>query len=91
MAIAKRGEVRVIGLDWKDEDPAANDYIKQLGNPWEVIATDHDGRIAIDWGVYGAPETFLVNHQGIIVYKFVGALTMEAWESEFLPRINSKS
>jgi cytochrome c biogenesis protein CcmG, thiol:disulfide interchange protein DsbE len=89
--IAKRGEVRLIGLDWKDEDATATDWIKQLGNPFDVIATDHEGRIAIDWGVYAAPESFLVNPEGVVVYKFIGALTMEAWQSEFVPRINTKS
>jgi cytochrome c biogenesis protein CcmG/thiol:disulfide interchange protein DsbE len=89
--IARRKEVRVVGLDWKDEDPTATQWLQDLGNPFDVIATDHDGRIAVDWGVYGAPETFLVNPQGVIVHKYVGALTMEAWEKEFMPRINAKS
>jgi cytochrome c biogenesis protein CcmG/thiol:disulfide interchange protein DsbE len=89
--IAKRGEVRVIGLDWKDEDPTALQWLQQLGNPYDVVATDRDGRIAIDWGVYGAPETFLVNPQGIVVYKYVGALTMQEWETRFLPLLNKKS
>jgi len=91
LEIAKRGEVRVIGLDWKDEDPTATQWLQELGNPYDVVATDRDGRIAIDWGVYGAPESFLVNPQGVVVYKFVGALTLEAWEKEFLPRVNAKS
>jgi cytochrome c biogenesis protein CcmG/thiol:disulfide interchange protein DsbE len=91
LEIAKRGEVRVIGLDWKDEDPTALQWIQDLGNPYDVIATDRDGRIAIDWGVYGAPETFLVNPQGIVVHKYVGALTMQAWETQFLPRLKEKS
>ena len=87
LEIAKRGEVPVIGLDWKDEDPTALQWLSELGNPYEVVAADRDGRIAIDWGVYGAPETFLVDAQGIVVYKFVGTLTLEAWESQFVPRL----
>lgn len=89
--IAKRGEVRVIGLDWKDEDPTALQWLQQLGNPYDVVATDRDGRIAIDWGVYGAPESFLINPEGIVVYKYVGALTLEEWQARFLPLLNNKS
>jgi cytochrome c biogenesis protein CcmG/thiol:disulfide interchange protein DsbE len=87
LEIAKRGEVPVIGLDWKDEDPTALQWLQDLGNPYEVIAADRDGRIAIDWGVYGAPETFLVDPQGVVVFKYVGALTMEAWETKFVPKL----
>ena len=85
--ISKRSEVPLIGLDWKDEDPQALQYLSELGNPYEVVAADREGRIAIDWGVYGAPETFLVDPQGIVVYKFIGPLTLEAWEAEFVPRL----
>jgi cytochrome c biogenesis protein CcmG, thiol:disulfide interchange protein DsbE len=79
--------VPIIGLDWKDKPSDALSWLQKLGNPYEAIAVDKDGREAIDWGVYGAPETFLVNDRGIVVYKFVGALTREAWEKEFLPRL----
>jgi cytochrome c biogenesis protein CcmG, thiol:disulfide interchange protein DsbE len=51
------------------------------------VAVDRSGRVAIDWGVYGAPETFLVNPQGVVVYKHVGALTPETWTREILPRV----
>ncbi|MGH8211083.1 MAG: DsbE family thiol:disulfide interchange protein [Steroidobacteraceae bacterium] len=79
--------VPIIGLDWKDNDNEALSWLRQLGNPYEVVAVDKDGREAIEWGVYGAPETFLVNDQGIVVYKYIGALTRAAWEKEFLPRL----
>jgi cytochrome c biogenesis protein CcmG/thiol:disulfide interchange protein DsbE len=82
--------VPIIGLDWKDNDAEALSLLSQLGNPYELIAVDHDGREAIDWGVYGAPETFLVNDQGVVVYKYIGPLTQEAWEREFLPRLPAK-
>jgi len=74
-------------MDWKDAQADALSYLKQLGNPYEAIAVDRDGREAIDWGVYGAPETFLVNDKGIVVYKYVGALTPEVWEKQFLSRL----
>ena len=79
--------VPIIGLDWKDREDEARSLLQQLGNPYELIAVDKDGRQAIEWGVYGAPETFLVNDQGIVVYKYIGPLTHEAWEKEFLPRL----
>jgi cytochrome c biogenesis protein CcmG, thiol:disulfide interchange protein DsbE len=85
------GRVPIIGLDWKDEDDHALDWLAQLGNPYQAIAVDHEGRTAVDWGVYGAPETFLVNAQGVIVYKLVGPLTRESWTREFLPRLPQRT
>jgi len=87
LQIQKSGLVPVIGLDWKDDDSQAREWLAQLGDPYEVVAVDRDGRTAIDWGVYGAPETFLVNPQGVVVYKYVGPLTPGAWETEFVPRL----
>jgi len=87
LEIKKLTQVPLIGLDWKDEDPQALRWLNELGNPYEVVAADREGRIAIDWGVYGAPETFLVNPEGIVIYKYVGPLTLEAWQSEFVPRL----
>jgi cytochrome c biogenesis protein CcmG/thiol:disulfide interchange protein DsbE len=74
-------------MDWKDEDPQALQWLTELGNPYEVVAADREGRIAIDWGVYGAPETFLVNPEGVVVYKFIGPMTVEAWQTKFVPRL----
>ena len=79
--------VPLVGLDWKDDDAQALSWLAQLGNPYEVIAVDRSGRTAIDWGVYGAPETFLVNPQGIVVFKHVGALTPDVWTRYILPRL----
>jgi cytochrome c biogenesis protein CcmG/thiol:disulfide interchange protein DsbE len=81
------GIVPLIGLDWKDDDAQAQAWLAQLGNPYESVAVDRSGRAAIDWGVYGAPETFLVNPQGIVVYKHVGALDENIWTREILPRV----
>jgi cytochrome c biogenesis protein CcmG, thiol:disulfide interchange protein DsbE len=85
------GVVPIIGLDWKDEDDHALDWLAQLGNPYKAVAVDRDGRTAVDWGVYGAPETFLVNAQGVIVYKLVGPLTRESWTRQFLPRLPQRA
>jgi cytochrome c biogenesis protein CcmG/thiol:disulfide interchange protein DsbE len=87
LEIQKLAQVPIIGLDWKDEEPDAVRWLAELGNPYEVVAADHEGRTAIDWGVYGAPETFLVDPQGVVVYKYVGAMTLEVWQTRFAPRL----
>lgn len=84
----KSGRIPIIGLDWKDDDERARAWLSRLGNPYEVVLVDHDGRTVIDWGVYLAPETFLVNDRGIIVYKQAGPLTREVWAKEFLGRLD---
>jgi cytochrome c biogenesis protein CcmG/thiol:disulfide interchange protein DsbE len=81
----------LIGMDWNDQDDLARQYLAQLGNPYEFVLADRDGRTAINWGVYGAPETFLVNPDGVVVYKHVGALTREVWEREFVSRLPPKA
>jgi len=88
LQVHRAGVVPLIGLDWKDDDGQAIAWLQQLGNPYESVAADRAGRTAIDWGVYGAPETFLVNPQGIVVYKHIGALTYETWTREILPRVS---
>ena len=87
LEIAGGGEIPIVGLNWKDDPAAAQQWLEQLGNPYSVIPADREGRVAIDWGVYGAPETFLIDERGVVRYKHVGALHPLAWESEFLPRI----
>ena len=87
LSMSKKNMVPIIGMDWKDPETEALDYLQQLGNPYEFIAVDRDGREAIDWGVYAAPETFLVNDKGIVVYKYIGPISEEAWEREFVPRL----
>ncbi|HEY7640049.1 MAG TPA: DsbE family thiol:disulfide interchange protein [Steroidobacteraceae bacterium] len=87
MKIASRGEVPLVGLNWKDELPLAQDWLKQLGNPYVATAFDPKGDVGIDWGAYGAPETYLVDARGIIVFKWVSPVTIDVWESEFLPRL----
>jgi cytochrome c biogenesis protein CcmG, thiol:disulfide interchange protein DsbE len=87
LEVHRAAVVPLVGLDWKDDDAQALSWLAQLGNPYEVIAVDRSGRTAIDWGVYGAPETFLVNPQGIVVFKHVGALTPDVWSRDILPRL----
>jgi len=79
--------IRLIGLDWKDQPEAAKRWLKQFGNPYQTIIADEDGRAGIDFGVYGAPETFLVDAQGVIRYKRIGMLTPDVIASELKPQI----
>jgi len=87
LAISREKAVPIIGLDYMDDRNKAKMLLEQLGNPYTAVPFDKDGRTAIDWGVYGAPETYLVNAKGQIVFKFISPMTQEIWEKEFLPRI----
>lgn len=87
LQIKAEGRVPIVGIDWKDEDSAAVAWLTQLGNPYETVVTDHEGRVAIDWGVYGAPESFLVDPQGVVVEKFIGPMSPDDWQSRFLPHL----
>jgi cytochrome c biogenesis protein CcmG/thiol:disulfide interchange protein DsbE len=91
LAIQREGKVAVVGLNYKDEDDAARQWLQELGNPFEAVAVDKEGRAAIDYGVYGAPETFLVNPQGIIVHKVVSVITPEMWQNTLLPMVEGKT
>jgi cytochrome c biogenesis protein CcmG/thiol:disulfide interchange protein DsbE len=73
-ALARSGKVRVLGYNYKDTPEEAQAWLKQFGNPYELIVADEDGRAALDWGIYGAPETFLVDARGIVRWKLVGAV-----------------
>jgi cytochrome c biogenesis protein CcmG/thiol:disulfide interchange protein DsbE len=87
LTIAKQNVVPIVGLDWNDDREKATRWLTQLGNPYNQAAYDNEGRVAIDWGVYGAPETFLIDAQGRIIFKQIAPLTLEIWQQEFLPRI----
>jgi len=87
IAISRQNVVPIIGLNWKDDNAAAQDWLRQLGNPYAAVAADQEGRVAIDWGVYGAPETFLIGPDGKVIFKHIAPMTMEVWIKEFLPRI----
>jgi cytochrome c biogenesis protein CcmG/thiol:disulfide interchange protein DsbE len=87
LAIAGRHAVPIIGLNYRDNRDKARQWLEQLGNPYTAVAFDSDGRTSIDWGVYGAPETYLVNAKGEVIFKFISPMTEEVWQKEFLPRI----
>jgi cytochrome c biogenesis protein CcmG/thiol:disulfide interchange protein DsbE len=85
LEIARRGEVPIVGLNYNDDREKALTWLQQLGNPYAVNAFDSEGRVGIDWGVYGAPETFLVGADGKIMKKHVSPITVQIWEQEFVP------
>ena len=86
MQLAKTG-VPIYGLNYKDKRPDAKRWLKQYGNPYRANAFDEEGRVGINWGVYGAPETFVIDKQGIIRHKHIGPLTTEALNRDILPLI----
>ncbi len=85
LAIARENRVPIMGLNWSDDRALALRWLEQLGNPYASVAYDPEGRAAIDWGVYGAPETFLMGADGRVIRKHVGPLTVETWQREFVP------
>jgi cytochrome c biogenesis protein CcmG, thiol:disulfide interchange protein DsbE len=85
--LARSGALRVVGFNWRDERPEAIRWLQQFGDPYHLIVVDEVGQTAIDWGVYGAPETFLVDASGIIRWKHVGPLTPAVVENGLRPRL----
>ena len=77
--------VRVVGYNWKDDHADALRWLEQFGNPYWLVLVDYDSRYALDWGIYGAPETFLVDGNGIVRWKHVGQLTDGIVHDELLP------
>ena len=87
LLLAKSDKVDIYGLNYKDERNKAKQWLVQLGDPYIANAFDADGRTGIDWGVYGAPETFIMDREGIIRHKHIGPLTVDALNNEILPLI----
>ncbi len=87
MQLARRGGVPIYGLNYKDQRPAAQRWLKQFGDPYVANAFDADGRVGIDWGVYGTPETFVIDKQGVIRHKHVGPITEDVLQTEILPLV----
>ena len=84
---AETRRVRVVGYNWKDEPADALRWLEQFGNPFFVVLADQEGRYALDWGVAGAPETFLVDGSGIVRWKHTGPLTDEVVATRLLPAL----
>lgn len=79
--------VPIYGLNYKDTVKNATNWLAEWGNPYKLIGKDESGRVGIDLGVYGAPETFLIDASGVIRYRHAGALNPLVWQQEFMPRI----
>ncbi|HEX9626824.1 MAG TPA: DsbE family thiol:disulfide interchange protein [Acidiferrobacterales bacterium] len=89
--LGRRKIVPLIGLNYKDARAAAESTLRAGGNPYDVSLVDADGRVGIDWGVYGVPETFLIDKQGIIRYKHIGPISPEDLEKKILPLVRELS
>ena len=85
---ARAGVAPLIGLDYKDKREDGLRWLKQFGNPYDLSAFDADGRVGIDYGVYGVPETYVIDKQGVIRHKHIGPVTVEALEKTIIPLIN---
>ncbi len=85
--LSKLGIVPIYGLNYKDQRDTALQWLKQYGNPYEASIVDADGKVGIDYGVYGVPETYVIDKQGIIRYKHIGPVTVESLKDKILPLI----
>lgn len=83
MELSRQGKVRVLGVNYKDTPDNARRFLGQLGNPYEAVGVDRDGSTAVNWGVYGVPETFIIDAKGVIRHRLVGPLTQEALNGAF--------
>lgn len=87
MRLSKMPQFKLYSIDYKDDRLAAKNILKKYGNPYVKTGIDEKGRVAIDWGVYGTPETFVIDKKGIIRYKHIGALNQEILTTKIFPLI----
>ncbi len=87
LKLASETDMPIYGLNWRDQRSKALAWLSQLGDPYIASGFDEDGRVGIDWGVYGAPETFLISADRIVLYKHLSPLSEAVWQKEFQPRI----
>lgn len=87
MSLAQEREVAIVGLNWKDKQREAAQLLAQHGNPYVAVPDDLSGKVGIDYGVTGTPETYLIDKSGIIRMKHVGPITPEIWEKKFAPKL----
>ncbi len=85
--LARQAQVPIYGLNYKDDPRNALEWLRQLGNPYAASVTDVDGRVGIDYGVYGVPETFVIDKAGIVRFKHIGPLTSEVWQRDVQPLV----
>ena len=89
--LARSGTIPIHAINWRDNRTDAIQWLATYGDPYVASGFDSDGRVGIDWGVYGAPETFLVDASGTVIYRFTGPLNDALWQQEFVPRIEALS
>lgn len=87
MQISRSGVVPIFGIDWKDEPGAGARWLERHGNPYARIGDDQSGRLAIEFGLTGAPETFVVDREGRVRYRHIGIITEEDWEETLRPLV----
>ena len=87
MQLSQSGTIPVYGLNWRDTAPEARQFLSELGDPYIDSAFDGDGRVGINWGVYGAPETFLIGADGTVLEKHLGPLNGAIWQEKFAPHL----
>jgi cytochrome c biogenesis protein CcmG/thiol:disulfide interchange protein DsbE len=83
--LAEREGVKFFGIDWRDDAEAAKRMLQEKGNPFVAVGFDPESKSIINWGVYGAPETFVIDKKGIIRWKHTGSLTPQLWQEELKP------
>jgi len=86
--LSRLGIVPIFGLNYKDQRDTALRWLKQFGDPYVISIADTDGRVGINYGVYGVPETYVIDKEGIIRYKHIGPVTVKSLEDKILPLIN---
>ena len=90
-AWSRKGNTILIGLNYKDDRKDARQWLESLGNPYKISVVDSYGRAGLDWGVYGVPETFVIDKQGVIRYKHIGPIDMDDLTNEIIPLIHRLS
>jgi cytochrome c biogenesis protein CcmG/thiol:disulfide interchange protein DsbE len=88
MDIAREGKVTLLGINYNDTDDKARQFLAELGNPYAAVGVDRKGQTSMDFGVYGAPESYLISADNTIVYKVVGGITAKEWQEKMLPLID---
>ncbi len=87
VALSRQNVVPIYGLDYKDKREAGMEWLREGGNPYVVSASDVEGRVGIDYGVYGVPETYVIDKEGVIRYKQIGPVTQQALHEKILPLV----
>ena len=91
LELARRNAVPIYGLNYKDKPTDAVSWLNELGDPYVLSVSDLDGRVGIDYGVYGAPETFLIDRDGVIRLKHIGPVTPDVWTNKIAPLVTELS